>query len=125
MQPIYTDAAPAPAGHYSQGYIHNDMIFVSGQLPLKPDSDNKEDPGDIEQQTRQCLHNVSEILRAAGSNLSKIIKVTVYISDIDLWDRVNKVYAEIFGNHKPARAVVPTRDLHYRYKVEIEAVAVL
>jgi len=124
MQPVYTDAAPAPAGHYSQGYIHNDRVFVSGQLPLKPDSDNSE-PGDIEQQTRQCLHNVSEILKAAGSDLSKVIKVTVYISDITLWDRVNKVYAEMFGNHKPARAVVPTRDLHFGCKVEIEAVAVL
>jgi len=124
MQPVYTDAAPAPAGHYSQGYIHNDMVFVSGQLPLKPESDKKE-PGEIEQQTRQCLQNVSEILKVAGSDLNKVLKVTIYISDITLWDQVNKVYAEVMGEHKPARAVVPTRDLHFGCKVEIEAVAVL
>jgi len=122
MKPIHTDSAPAPAGHYSQGYVHNNLIFVSGQLPLHPNSDTKEF-GDIEQQTRQCLHNVSEIIKAAGSDLSKVLKVTVYISDITLWGRVNKVYSEVLGKHKPARAVVPTKDLHFGCKVEIEAIA--
>jgi len=121
MKYISTDGAPEPAGHYSQGVVHGDLVFVSGQLPIVPGSDVKE-VGSIEEQTEQVLKNVSAILKAAGSDLSKVLKVTVYISDISLWSRVNAVYAKFFGEHRPARAIVPTRELHFGYQIEIDAV---
>jgi len=69
------------------------------------------------------LRNVSEIIKAAGSSMDQVIKTTVYISDIQLWERVNEVYSDFFGEHRPARAVVPTKDLHFGFQIEIEAIA--
>lgn len=124
MQFVQTDRAPQPAGHYAQAIISGHLVFVSGQLPIDP---NKKDqkPGDIIVQTRQALNNLEAILLAAGCTRENVCKTTVFISDITLWDKVNKVYADFFGAHKPARAVVPTRDLHFGFKVEIEAVTEL
>jgi 2-iminobutanoate/2-iminopropanoate deaminase len=124
MHPISTDNAPAPAGHYSQGMIHGGLVYVSGQLPIDPTS-GKPRVGSIEEQTRLAIANVASVLEAAGSGLDRVIKTTVYVSDIDLWGRVNEVYAACFGHHRPARAVVPTRDLHFGCQVEIEAVAAI
>ena len=81
--------------------------------------------GTIEQQTELVLQNVAAILEAAGSGIGRVIKTTVYGSDVELWGRVNKTYSAFFGEHRPARAVVPTRDLHFGCLVEIEAVAAL
>jgi 2-iminobutanoate/2-iminopropanoate deaminase len=122
MRTISTTDAPVPAGHYSQAVIHNGLVFVSGQLAVDTATGRKY-AGTIEQQTRIALENVAAILRAAGSDVDQVLKTTVYISDIELWGRVNDVYAEFFGSHRPARAVVPTRDLHYGFQVEIEAIA--
>ena len=122
MTPVTTSNAPTPAGHYSQAMIHGDLVFVSGQLPIDPATGDKR-IGSIEEQTEQTLRNVEAVLIAAGSGLQKVIKVTVYIANIDLWGQVNAVYAEIFGDHKPARAIVPTRDLHHGFLIEIEVVA--
>lgn len=119
-----TSNAPKPGGHYSQAVIHNDTIYISGQLPVNPFTGEKV-TGDIETQTRQVLENIRIILKDAGSDLSKVIKSTIYISDISLWGKVNEVYAGFFGNHKPARAVVPTKELHYGFLVEIEVIAAL
>ena len=69
------------------------------------------------------MRNVSEIIKAAGSSMDQVIKTTVYISDIQLWERVNEVYSDFFGEHRPARAVVPTKDLHFGFQIEIEAIA--
>jgi len=124
MKTVLTKEAPAPAGHYSQATIHRDLVFVSGQLPIDPYTGEKQ-TGSIEDQTRQVLSNVDAIVRAAGSSKDNILKVTVYISDIGLWDRVNTVYAGFFGDSRPARAVVPTRELHFGFQIEIEAVAFL
>lgn len=124
MQTIFTPNAPKPAGHYSQGAVHNGLLFVSGQLPIDPKTGEKQ-LGSIEEQTKQALMNVTAIVRAAGSDLDRVIKTTVYVSDISLWDRVNSVYAGFFGEHHPARAVVPTRALHFGFQIEIEAIAVL
>ncbi len=77
----------------------------------------------IEEQTEQILKNVAAILEAAGSDINHVIKTTVYISDIALWHRINAVYANFFGEHRPARVVVPTKNLHYGFQIEIEAVA--
>ena len=119
-----TDNAPAPGGHYSQAVIHNNTIYLSGQLPVNPFTGEKV-TGDIEIQTRQVLENIRVILKDAGSDLSRVIKATVYISDISLWGKVNEVYSGFFGSHKPARSVVPTRDLHYGLLVEMEVIAAL
>jgi 2-iminobutanoate/2-iminopropanoate deaminase len=124
MQSITTEDAPPPAGHYEQARVHEDIVYVSGQLPVDPVDGQRHD-GSIEEQTHKALENVAAILRAAGSDLDHVLKTTVYVSDITLWDRVNEVYASFFGEHRPARAVVPTRELHHGFKVEIEAVAVL
>ncbi len=121
MEFIETPHAPLPAGHYSQAVIAGEFIFISGQLPIKP-ATNEKITGPIEDQTKQVLKNIMAIIEETGGNLKDIIKTTVYISDISLWDSVNSVYAAFFGDHKPARAVVPTRNLHFGFKIEIEAV---
>jgi len=122
MKEVSTQNAPQPAGHYSQAIVHNNIVYVSGQLPIDPKTGEKR-LGSIEEQTEQALKNLSEILNAAGSNIGQVIKTTVYVSNIQLWGRVNDIYSRFFGEHRPARAVVPTRDLHYGFQIEIEAIA--
>jgi 2-iminobutanoate/2-iminopropanoate deaminase len=124
MKPISirTAAAPAPGGHYSQAIVHGGLIFVSGQLPIDPATGEKF-TGPIEQQTEMVLNNLRAILLASGSDLNHVLKTTVFVSDIALWGKVNEVYARIFGEHRPARSVVPTRDLHYGFLIEVEAIA--
>lgn len=122
MKLIETDNAPLPGGHYSQAIVHNGLVYVSGQLPIDPKTGEKQ-TGSIEEQTSLVLQNLSAILEASGSSVSQVLKVTVYISDISLWEKVNEVYAEILGDHRPARAIVPTRDLHFGFKLEVDAVA--
>ncbi len=124
MRRVVTINAPQPAGHYSQAMVHNDIVFISGQLPIVPETGEKI-LGPIEEQTTQVLKNLAAILKAAKSDLKRVLKTTVYVSDISLWDRVNAVYKEFFGNHRPARSVVPTRELHYGFQIEIEAIAVV
>jgi len=119
---ISTPDAPTPAGHYSQATVHNGIVYVAGQLAIEPRTGERK-LGSIEEQTEQALSNVSEILKAAGSDLSRVLKMTIYIADINLWGAVNAVYARVMGEHKPARAVVPTKELHYGFLIEIEAVA--
>ena len=117
-----TPNAPTPAGHYSQAVVHNGLVYVSGQLAIDPHTGEKL-TGSVEEQTRRTLENVGEILRASGSDLSRVLKMTIYISDISLWSAVNAVYTEVMGDARPARAVVPTKELHYGLLIEIEAVA--
>jgi len=122
MIEVSTENAPKPSGHYAQAIVHNNIVYVSGQLPIDPGTAEKR-IGSIEEQTEQALKNLSEILKAAGSNINQVIKTTVYVSDIELWGRVNAVYSKFFGEHRPARAVVPTRNLHFGFQIEIEAIA--
>jgi 2-iminobutanoate/2-iminopropanoate deaminase len=122
IKAINTPNAPTPGGHYSQAVVYNGLVFVSGQLSIDPRTGEKK-LGSIEEQTEQALKNVAEILKGAGSDLSRLLKVTIYISDISLWGAVNTVYARMLGEHRPARAVIPTRELHYGFLIEIEAVA--
>jgi 2-iminobutanoate/2-iminopropanoate deaminase len=119
---VHTQDAPTPAGHYSQAVAYNGLVFVAGQLAIDPRTGEKR-LGSIEEQTEQALKNVGAILKAANSDLSRVLKMTVYISDIDLWGRVNEVYARMLGEHRPARAVIPTKELHYGFLIEIDAVA--
>lgn len=122
MRFVKTSDAPAPAGHYSQAVVHGGLVFVAGQLPIDPERRTRE-TGSIEEQTECALHNVDAILRAAGSGLDRVLQMTIYVSDISLWGRVDEVYTRIMRDHRPARAVVPTRDLHHGYQIEIQAIA--
>jgi len=122
MKEVQTKDAPQPAGHYSQAIEHNGLVYVAGQLPIDPKRDDKH-VGSIEDQTEQVLRNLEAILKKANSDRDHVLKVTVYVSDIALWARVNAVYARFFGDHRPARAVVPTRELHFGFQIEIEAIA--
>jgi len=122
MIEISTPDAPQPAGHYTQAIVHGDLVYISGQLPIDPQTGEKR-TGSIEEQTDQAIRNLAGILNAANSGLNLVVKTTVYISDIELWDRVNAVYSRLFGEHRPARAVVPTRELHFGCQIEIEAIA--
>jgi 2-iminobutanoate/2-iminopropanoate deaminase len=119
---ISTEKAPQPAGHYAQAVVHGGLVYVSGQLPVDPVTGGKR-IGSIEEQAEQALANLAAILQASGSDAEHVLKTTVYVSDIELWGRVNAVYARFFGQHRPARAVVPTKELHYGFQLEIEAIA--
>ncbi len=122
IQRIQTSGAPTPAGHYSQATVHNGVVYVAGQLAIDPATGERK-LGSIEEQTERTLRNVEAILLAAGSDFAHVLKMTVYVADIALWGAVNETYARILGPHKPARAIVPTRDLHHGFLVEIDAVA--
>jgi 2-iminobutanoate/2-iminopropanoate deaminase len=111
-----------PGGHYSHAIVHEGTVYVSGQLGRGPGMTDSE-AGDIGAQTRGCLGNIEAILRAAGSDLQQLLKVTIYVSDISMWPTVNVIYAQILGTHRPARAVVPTPELHFGALIEIEAIA--
>lgn len=121
---VETPNAPLPAGHYSQAIIHDRTVYVAGQLPIEPGT-NAKVLGSIEEQAERTLKNVQAILEAAGTDLAHVLKVTVYITDISQWGAVNAVYGKFFGAWKPARALVPTKDLHHGFLIEIDAVAAL
>lgn len=122
MNFITTDRAPIPAGHYSQAVVHNGFVFVAGQLAFVPGR-KEHRPGTIAEQAEQTLRNIEAILQAAGSGLDKVVQMTIYVSDIEHWGEVNVVYARIMGAHKPARAIVPVKELHHGYGIEIQAIA--
>ncbi len=127
MDTIYTPNATAPAGHYSQAVRANGFVFVSGQLGFLPAAQLGERPQlaqGVTAQTEAALRSMAAILEAAGSSMSAVVNVTVYIPDVGLWNEVNSVYERSFGDHRPARAIVPTRELHYGALVEISAIAV-
>jgi 2-iminobutanoate/2-iminopropanoate deaminase len=124
VQRIETTSAPKPAGHYSQGIAHGGFVFVAGQLPIDPaGSGPPHTVGSIEEQTERTLANVRAILEAAGSSLDRVVQMTVYISDMSLWPRVNTTYARVMGESRPARAIVPVKELHHGFQIEIQAVA--
>lgn len=122
MKSISTNNALKPAGHYSQAIVHNNVIYVSGQLSINPITGEKE-YGSINEQVERALSNIELILSEAGSSKNKILKMTIYIPDIKLWDKVNDTYSKFFGEHKPARVIVPSRELHFGLSVEIDAIA--
>ena len=122
IEAIQTPNAPTPAGHYSQAIVHNGVIYAAGQLPIDPVTGEKL-LGSIEAQTERTLRNLEAILKAANSDLSRVLKMTVYVSDISQWPAVNATYARVMGDHKPARAIVPVKELHYGFLIEIDAIA--
>ena len=122
MEKINLPNAPEPKGHYSPAVEFNGLIFVSGQLPRNAETGEVE-TGAIELQTELALRNVEDILKAANSDLNHVLQFTIYVSEMDDWDKVNETYARILGAHKPARAIVPVKDLHFGTKIEIQAIA--
>ncbi len=121
---VQTPGAPAPKGHYAQGVVHAGLVYVAGQLPLDP-ATGEPIGGDAAAQTERTLRNVEAVLEAAGSSLSKLLSVTVYVTDVALWGEVNRAYAAVLGNHRPARAIVPVKELRAGCVIEIQAIAAL
>lgn len=122
MRPVQPRSMPTPRGHYSPGVIAGGLVFVSGQLPMDP-STGQVVPGGIEAQTERALRNVELVLEAAGTSLDRVVQMTIYISDGELWGAVNAAYARVMADHRPARAVIPVSPLHYGALIEIQAVA--
>ena len=122
IEHIVTEKAPLPRGHYAQATKANGFVFVSGQLPLTTDSHAALAEG-LEAQVQQTLTNVREVLLAAGTNVERLLSVQIYVSDIGIWPRVNKLYQEFIGNPAPARTVVQCGQLHYGAYIEISAIA--
>lgn len=119
---ISTTAAPAAIGPYSQAIVADGWIYVSGQIPLTPDSGELVE-GDIVAQADRVLRNLTAVLEAAGGSLNTVVKTTVYLSDMANFPAVNEVYAEYFGEHRPARATIQAGELPKAVGVEIDAVA--
>ncbi len=122
MDYIATKKAPSAIGPYSQAIGLGNMIFTSGQIALKPDGSLVD--GGVQEQTRQVLNNLSEVLKEAGSSLSKVLKTTIFLANMDDFAQINKIYAEFFGSHKPARSTVAVKTLPLNVSIEIEAIAV-
>jgi 2-iminobutanoate/2-iminopropanoate deaminase len=113
----------APGGHYSHAISAGGFIFISGQLPIAPDG-TKLNEAPFEQQAQQVLDNVAQALKASGSSIAGLTQVRVYVTDMKSWPAFNAIYAAWAGSARPARAVVPVPELHYGFKIEVEAVAV-
>ena len=109
-------------GHYSPGIVSNGLLFISGQLSIDPDT-RQVAQGGIEEHTILALNNLDRVLKEAGVERSSVVQCRVYVSDINDWDKVNVIYSEFFGEHKPARIVVPVSKLHFGCLIEIEAIA--
>ena len=122
MKIINSDKAPAPIGPYSQAVEANGMIFLSGQIAIDRDNDNRIPP-DVESQTRQVIKNMRAVLAEAGSALDKVVKTTIYLADMNDFAAVNSIYAEYFDASKPARATVEVSRLPKDVKIEIDCIA--
>jgi 2-iminobutanoate/2-iminopropanoate deaminase len=119
---ITTSDAPQPLGHYVQASAHGGIVYVSGQLAVRPDGTHTVG-ADFAEQTLQALRNVLAIVKAAGGSPESILKVTAYIVGVENWPILNRIYREVFGAARPARSVVPVPTLHHGYLIELDAVA--
>jgi len=122
MDQILTSDAPAPVGPYSQAVVYGDLVFVSGQIPLSPETGQV--CGDsIEEQAKQVLRNLGAVLQAAGASWRSVLRVTVYMTQLEDFARFNSVYENALGGAKPARATVQVSALPLGVKLEIDAIA--
>jgi len=120
---ISTDEAPAAVGAYSQATTIDDLVFTAGQIPLTPEGDLL-DGADIDIQTEQALENVEAVLEAAGASMADVLKMTVYLADIDDFEEMNDIYETFFDEDPPARSAIGVDALPKGVGVEIEAIAV-
>lgn len=118
---IATTAAPGAIGPYSQAIKVGNMLFCSGQIPLDPATGLI--PEGIKAQTEQALKNVCALLSAAGTNVGKVVKTTVFLADMSLFGEMNEVYGEVFTQPYPARSAVAVRELPKQVLVEVEVIA--
>ncbi len=123
MEFVSTTKAPQAIGPYSQAVIANGMLFSSGQIALTPEGKMLED--DITKQTKQVLTNLSNVLSEGGSSLNKVIKTGIFLANMNDFAIVNEIYAEFFGEHKPARSTVAVKTLPKNALVEIECIALV
>ena len=121
-QAVKTDKAPKARGPYSQAIVDGDLVYLAGQGPVNPETDELE-LGDIAAQTTRTFRNVKAILEAAGSSLDKVVRCTVYLKDMGDFAAMNEVYAEFFGEARPTRTTVEVRFVDEHMKVEIDAIA--
>lgn len=121
---VKTENAPSAIGPYSQGIIAGNIVYTSGQLPINP-STGELLKGDIEKETIQCLKNVIAIVKEANGALEDIVKVNIYVTNIDNFSKINEIYSEYFSEHKPARSLVEVRRLPQDGNIEIEAIAII
>ncbi len=122
MKAIHTEKAPAAIGPYSQAIEVNGFVFASGQIPINPET-GKFVEGGIKEHTTQALTNAGEILKAAGTDLSHVVKTTVYLADMGDFSAMNEVYAQFFSEPYPARSAVAVKDLPKGALVEVEVLA--
>jgi 2-iminobutanoate/2-iminopropanoate deaminase len=121
---LFTKNAPAAIGPYSQGIVAGNMIFVAGQIPINPETGELV-KGGIEEKTRQVIRNIRAIAEAAGSNLDRTLKTTVFLQNIDDFAAMNRVYAEYFTEKPPARSAIQVAALPKGADIEIEAIIAL
>ena len=124
MKIIATDRAPKAIGPYSQAIAHMGVLYCSGQIALAPDGTDHTQ-ADIQTQTRVALENLTAVLQAGGSDLNHVIKVSIFLVDMEDFQQVNEIYASFFTHHRPARACVAVRTLPKNAKVEIECIAAI
>lgn len=124
METVVAQNAPEAVGPYCHGIKHGDALFTSGQIALDPATGQLVE-GDVQDETRQVLKNLEAILLAAGTTKNKVIRVTVFIADMNDFARINEVYAEFFAPHTPARACVQVAKLPLDVRVEMDMVAAL
>ncbi|KAG2233266.1 hypothetical protein INT48_001578, partial [Thamnidium elegans] len=122
FSPTDTDSAPAALGPYSQAVKANGLVYTSGQIPILATTGEIVEGG-IQEQTKQVLINLTEVLKAAGSDLEKVVKTTVFLKDMNDFVAMNEVYATFFSTHQPARSTVQVARLPKDVSVEIECVA--
>lgn len=122
MRFVSTDQAPEAIGPYSQGVIANGFLYTAGQIALEPATMQVEAEG-ITEQTERVMANLAGILAAAGSSFSRVVKTTVFLTDMADFQAMNEVYARAFGSHRPARSTVAVAGLPKGVRVEIEVVA--
>ncbi len=121
-QIINTKQAPAPIGPYNQAIISNNLVFISGQIPMNPET-GEMIAGDIAAETHQVMRNLQEILHAAGINFQHVVKTTIFLSDMVHFAKVNEVYGSYFANEYPARETVAVKELPRKANVEISMLA--
>ena len=124
MNIISTENAPAAIGPYSQAIVHNGMVYCSGQIPFTAKGEGPIGETAAEQ-TMQIMKNIKAVLSAAGTSLSQVVKTTIFLTDMNDFGSVNKVYEEAFSSHRPARSTVAVSTLPKNVLVEIEVLAAL
>ncbi len=123
MEKIFSDKLPMPAGHYSHGVLHNGFLFVSGQTGFDYSTNKVADT--IAGEATTALSNMKLIIEAAGGKIENVTKVTIFISNMDYWEEVNAAYKAFFGDHKPARAIIPCGSFGDEEHLELEAIAAI